>query len=138
MGQIRTDGRNGRSAAQGMTGAAAFGKEQLAPCAGRGHGILPMNRGALMSWIADPSAQKPGAAMPAYGHLRSGPSGGLAAEAAMTRADRRETDAPPPEGIFPPTEAMLAEPVPDSLREEQAARLRKVWKSPRAGVTCRT
>ncbi|MGP3697243.1 cytochrome c oxidase subunit II [Rhodobacter sp. NSM] len=32
-------------------------------------GILPMEREALVSWIANPGAHKPGARMPAYDHL---------------------------------------------------------------------
>ncbi len=41
------------------------------------------------------------------------------------------TDAPLPEGIFPPSEEMLSEPVPEALQKAQAERLRKVWESPK-------
>lgn len=43
----------------------------------------------------------------------------------------RDTDAPVPEGPFPPTEAMLAEPVPTEVAEAQADRLRRVWATPK-------
>ncbi|MDP0926841.1 cytochrome c oxidase subunit I [Paracoccus onubensis] len=38
---------------------------------------------------------------------------------------------PAPEGPYPPTRAMLDEPVPERLRAVQAARLRKAWESPK-------
>ncbi|MBZ4689286.1 MAG: Cytochrome c oxidase, subunit [Cereibacter sp.] len=44
---------------------------------------------------------------------------------------RQPNDAPPPEGVFPPTEAMLAQPVPLAEQEAQAERLRRVWASPK-------
>ena len=34
-----------------------------------------------------------------------------------------------PQGIYPPTEAMLAEPVPQDVRDAQEDRLRRVWKT---------
>ena len=37
----------------------------------------------------------------------------------------------PPEGPYPPSEAMLSEPVPEDLRQAQAERLRKVWATPK-------
>ncbi|EAQ01134.1 Cytochrome c oxidase, subunit I [Pseudooceanicola batsensis HTCC2597] len=37
---------------------------------------------------------------------------------------------PKPEGTYPPTEAMLAEPVPEDLAKAQTARLRKAWAAP--------
>ena len=37
---------------------------------------------------------------------------------------------PEPQGTYPPTEAMLEEPVPEGLRKAQAARLRAAWKAP--------
>ncbi|MGP3697242.1 cytochrome c oxidase subunit I [Rhodobacter sp. NSM] len=43
----------------------------------------------------------------------------------------RDTDAPVPDGPFPPTEAMLSEPVPPELAQAQADRLRKVWATPK-------
>lgn len=47
----------------------------------------------------------------------------------MTRS--HASDAPLPEGAFPPTEAMLSEPVPSALAEAQADRLRAVWATPK-------
>ncbi|GAD55432.1 cytochrome c oxidase polypeptide I / cytochrome c oxidase polypeptide III [Limimaricola cinnabarinus LL-001] len=35
-----------------------------------------------------------------------------------------------PEGIYPPTEEMLNEPVPEEVQERQKENLRKVWKTP--------
>ncbi len=55
--------------------------------------------------------------------------GGLAGGARMRKV--RDTDAPVPEGPFPPTEAMLAEPVPTEVAEAQADRLRRVWATPK-------
>ncbi|WP_375176021.1 cytochrome c oxidase subunit I [Pseudooceanicola sp.] len=37
---------------------------------------------------------------------------------------------PSPEGTYPPTEAMLAEPVPQEVAQAQADRLRKAWETP--------
>ena len=34
-----------------------------------------------------------------------------------------------PQGVYPPTEAMLAEPVPQDVRDAQEDRLRRVWKT---------
>ncbi|WP_320177340.1 cytochrome c oxidase subunit I [Roseovarius pacificus] len=42
----------------------------------------------------------------------------------------RKTGLPRPEGPYPPTEAMLAEPVPEDVAEAQAARLRAAWAPP--------
>jgi cytochrome c oxidase subunit 1/cytochrome c oxidase subunit I+III len=40
-------------------------------------------------------------------------------------------EAPAPEGPFPPTMEMLAEPVPPEVAHAQAERLRQVWESPK-------
>ena len=37
---------------------------------------------------------------------------------------------PEPEGPYPPSEEMLAEPVPRDVQEAQARRLRAAWKTP--------
>ena len=42
----------------------------------------------------------------------------------------RETGLPRPEGPYPPTEAMLAEPVPEDVAKAQAERLRAAWAPP--------
>ena len=47
-----------------------------------------------------------------------------------SKADAR-TGNLPPEGPYPPTEAMLSEPVPMDLRQAQAERLREVWATPK-------
>ncbi|MBL3704507.1 cytochrome c oxidase subunit I [Sulfitobacter sp. BDSS02] len=38
---------------------------------------------------------------------------------------------PRPSGIYPPTEAMLAEPVPEQVQRGQQERLRKAWETPK-------
>jgi cytochrome c oxidase subunit 1/cytochrome c oxidase subunit I+III len=38
---------------------------------------------------------------------------------------------PKPQGPYPPTEEMLSEPVSEALQEEQTARLRKAWETPK-------
>ena len=38
--------------------------------------------------------------------------------------------APRPEGPYPPTEAMLSDPVPDDANMVQEQRLRAPWKTP--------
>ncbi|MEQ8899515.1 MAG: cytochrome c oxidase subunit I [Roseovarius sp.] len=46
-----------------------------------------------------------------------------------TRPDR--TGLPKPSGPYPPTEEMLAEPVPEEVRTAQAERLRAAWATPK-------
>ncbi|MEC7793465.1 MAG: cytochrome c oxidase subunit I [Pseudomonadota bacterium] len=43
----------------------------------------------------------------------------------------RKSGLPEPTGPYPPTDAMLAEPVPDEVQRAQEDRLRKVWKTPK-------
>ena len=43
---------------------------------------------------------------------------------------RRYPDVLDPQGTYPPTEDMLAEPVPQEVQEAQKKRLRAAWKTP--------
>ncbi len=83
-----------------------------------------VERDDLMTWIAHTRDIKPEVAMPAYDWLKADE---LVPWWPIWRASNDQSHPPP--DPYAPSGAMLAEAVPQDVRDAQEDRLRRVWKT---------